>query len=336
MISTGRLVRTALLLLSLTPATAPAQTASVLLSEGIRAYRDLEFAAAAQLLRRALEPADARGLSPADRSRALMYLGAAEVFNQSRDQAVSTFRILVLADPRFRPDSLVFPPRVTEAFDEVLQTTKTVALVAPREAHFRPGEEGMAVRAYATSRHYIDARITSPQGDAIAILHQGQVTDSLVLAWNGLDSAGAVVPAGRYTMVVTSSLVPNQVLRSVRLPLNVALGAVDTLPWPAAPPPAADGWDLRFVVPGAVLGAGLAVPAALDAGGAKGVRITLGVAVATLGIVVGRRRPSRAATANADWKARVAATQQENQRRRARLEMVIRAGPLEFREGPTE
>jgi len=103
----GRLLRTALLL-SLTPVAAAVQTANVLLTEGIRAYRDLEFAAAAQLLRRALEPTDSRGLPPADRLRALMYLGAAGIFREERDQAAATFRTLVLADPRFRPDSLVW------------------------------------------------------------------------------------------------------------------------------------------------------------------------------------------------------------------------------------
>ncbi|MBI2073830.1 MAG: hypothetical protein HYT81_12520 [Gemmatimonadetes bacterium] len=332
----GRLCRTALLL-SLTPVPAAAQTASVLLAEGIRAYRDLEFAAAAQLLRRALEPSGTRGLSPTDRLRALMLLGASGIFGEARDQAVAAFRTLVLADPRFRPDTLVFPPRVTQVFQEVLQTTKAIALAAPREARLPAGDRGFAVRAHATSRHRIEARITSAQGDSIATLYRGQITDSVVLAWNGLDSSGSVVPAGRYTLVVTSSLAPDQVLRSVRLPLEVTLSTADTLPWPVAPPGVSAGWDPRFVIPGLLLGAGLAAPAALGIGGAKGARITLGLAFGTIGIVGGRRPASGpAASAEADWRAQMAAAREENQRRRSRPQMIIRTGPPQFREGPTE
>ena len=145
MTALGRVCRTALLL-SLTSVPVGAQTENVLLTEGIRAYRDLEFAAAAQLLRRALEPTDAAGLSPADRLRALMYLGAAGIFREERDHAAATFRTLVLADPRFRPDSLVFPPRVTQVFDEVLQTTKAVALEAPQEARLPARAPGVPLK----------------------------------------------------------------------------------------------------------------------------------------------------------------------------------------------
>lgn len=334
MIRLAGLASTVLLLL-LTPVPAAGQTASVLLAEGIRAYRDLEFAVAAQLLRRALEPTDARGLSPADRQRAMMYLGAADVFREEREQAVATFRALALADPRFRPDSLVFPPRVTEVFQEVLQANKAVALTAPREARLRAGEQGFAVRAYATSRHNLQAQIISARGELITTLYRGQITDSVVLTWSGLDAAGSAVPAGRYTVVVASSVAPDQVLRSVRLPLEVSLNPVDTLPWPPAPLPTTRGWDLRFVIPGAVVGAGLAVPAALGAGGGQGARVTLGVAFGIMGIVAGRPRTSGpSARAHAAWRAQVDGVQQENQRRRSRPVMTIRTGPPETREGP--
>ena len=332
--SLGRLYGTALWL-CLTPVAASAQAFEGLLTEGTRAYRDLEFAAAAQLLRRALEPPG--GLSPADRARALMYLGAAEVFGEERDQAVAAFRTLVLADPRYRPDSLVFPPRVTGIFYEVLQTTKAIAVAAPRETRLQVGEGQFTVRAYATSRHRMEARITSAQGDPVAILHRGQVTDSVVMAWNGLDSAGAVVPAGQYTLVVTSSLAPDQVLRSVHLPIQITQPAVDTIAWPAPPPSTGGGWDLRVLVPGAVVGAGLMVPAALGAGGARGFRITLGLAVGTAGIIAGRRPTSGpSAGSEADWRARVASVREENRRRRNAPALVIRTGAPEFREGPIE
>lgn len=325
--------RTALLLVLL-PAPAAGQTASVLLAEGLRAYGNLDFAAAAQLLRSALEAADAAALPPPDRLRALMHLGAANVYREERDDAVAAFRSLVLADPRFRPDSLVFPPRVTQTFDEVLQTTKAVGLVAPPEARFTAGTRGLQVRAYVTSRHRIQGRITTTRGQTIATLFGGVINEYVTLTWDGLDANGAAVPPGRYLLVVFSSL-DDEILRSVRLPLEVAVNPVDTLPWPAPPPRPPRRWDRRFLYPGAVLGVGLALPAALGIGGARTARISFGIAFATIGLVGGWPRAAapdpRAAT---EWQTLVTTVRRENQRRRNRPEMVIRTGQPESREGP--
>jgi hypothetical protein len=157
------------------------------------------------------------------------------------------------------------------------------------------------------------------------------------MVWNGLDSAGAVVPAGQYTLVVTSSLAPDQVLRSVHLPLQITQPVVDTIAWPEPLRSAAGGWDLRVLVPGALVGAGLIVPAVLGSGGARGFRITLGIAVGTAGIITGRRPASAPPEASeADWRARVAAAREENRRRRHTPALVIRSGTPELREGPIE
>jgi hypothetical protein len=266
-----------------------------------------------------------------------MYLGAALVFGEERDQAVAALRNLVLADPRYRPDSLVFPPRVTGLFYEVLQTTKAVAVVAPRETRLLVGEGRFTARAYATSRHRIEARITSAKGDSVAMLHRGEVTDSVVIEWTGLDSAGSVVPAGQYTLVVTSSLAPDQILRSVHLPLQVTQQAVDTIPWPPPPSGTAGRWDLRVLVPSAVVGAGLIAPAVLGAGGAEGLRITLGIAVGAAGVIGGRKSASGPSPeSEADWRVRVAAAREENRRRRSVPALVIRTGAPESREAPIE
>ena len=60
------------LTLALAPRPAAAQDANVLLSEGVRAYQGLDFAAASQLLRRALDPGDSAALAQPDRLRALL------------------------------------------------------------------------------------------------------------------------------------------------------------------------------------------------------------------------------------------------------------------------
>jgi hypothetical protein len=322
------------LVLSLAPVVAAAQASGMLLTEGIKAYRDLHFAAAGELLQRALGGTGSRALSPAERLQALMFLGASREFREGRNGAVAPFRTLVLTDPRFRPDSLVFPPRVTQVFAEVLGTTKAVALLAPSQSRFAAGTESFTVRAYASSRQDIDARVALSDGVPIATLFQGTITDSLVLSWNGQDSAGAVARPGRYQLVVVSLLGPDQILRSVRLPLDLRVAALDTTPWPRRPDRFASGWDPRFLLPGAVLGAGLAVPALLGQGSARGPRIAVGLTLATIGIVGGRAGGgTTTGLTRAQWERRVAAVQQENARRRGRDVILIRAGAPERSEG---
>ncbi|HXZ74989.1 MAG TPA: hypothetical protein VEH31_29540, partial [Streptosporangiaceae bacterium] len=304
------------LILAIVPFPAAAQTASLLFTEGLRAYQGLDFAAAAQLLRRSLDPEDSVPLAPPDRLRALMYLGTADLLRENRDQAVATFRTLLLTDPRYRPDSLVFSPKITRVFAEVLETTKAVGLAGPPEARFPAGEGGLDVRAYATSRHSIEARVSSALGNPVATVFRGEITDSVTLAWNGLDSTGHAVPPGSYRLVVTSSLVPDQVLRYVTLPLEVSTPPVDTLRWPTSPQPTRSEWDRRFLVPGGLLGTALAVPAALGAGGARGLRVGAGLVVAAAGVIAGRPHASTPdRQAQAEWRARLRTARQENQRR---------------------
>lgn len=328
---------TALVLAVVVSRSAAAQDANLLLTEGLRAYQGLDFDAAAQLLRRALDPGDSAALTPPERLRALMYLGAANLFREDRDQAVATFRTLLLTDPRYRPDSLVFPPRITQAFSEVLQTTKAVGLATAAEARFAVGDGALQMRAYATSRHNIEATVRSARGIVVATLYRGEITDSLTLSWNGRDSSGRSVAGGAYRLIVTSSVTPDQILRYVNIPLDVSVARADTLPWPTAPQAPPSRWNPAFLVPAGLLGTALTLPAALGAGGGKGIRIALGITVAAAGVFAGRPRvstPSR--RAQAEWRARLRATRQENQRRRGRLELMVRTGAPETREGPPQ
>jgi hypothetical protein len=324
------------LLLFLVPASLPAQGAGVLLNEGVRAYTDLDFAAAAQLLRRALDPQARPPLSAPDRLRALMYLGAALLFRDEQDQAVTAFRTLVTSAPRFRPDTLVFPPRVAQAFAEVLQTTKAVGLTPPTEVRFTAGSAGLVTWAYATSRHQIDARIAAADG-AVAGLYRGVIQDSVELSWSGLDSSGSVVAPGRYALVVTSFLGPDQVLRSVRVPLDLTVRAADTLPWPPEPMPRRSGWNLGVLLPGLGLGAALAGPAAAGVGGAEGVRIGLGLSVVAVSLAIAKPQTSPASARTLEnWRSRLKLVQQENERRAGHPTILIRTGAPERREGPPE
>src|SRR2546430_6480825 len=93
-----------------------AQSASDLLRQGVQAYQSLEYDAAAALLEQSLGRDSAAGLADSLRSRALTYLAATELFRGQRDTAVGAFRQLVLLNPRYRPDELIFPPQVTNLF----------------------------------------------------------------------------------------------------------------------------------------------------------------------------------------------------------------------------
>ncbi len=87
----------ALALLLATPLRAQHGGASEVLSGAIRAYGDLEFDAAARMLRRVLTPPLAIELDDSGRAHALTYLGAAEHYRGRQDSAIAVFRRLVSA-----------------------------------------------------------------------------------------------------------------------------------------------------------------------------------------------------------------------------------------------
>lgn len=100
-------------------------SASDIMTRAIGAYRDLEFDAAAMLLRRALSSA----LDDSTRVQALTYLGAAEHYRGRPDSAEAVFRRLVVLAPSYRPDTLVFPPEITRLYIDVHNRTRVVAVV---------------------------------------------------------------------------------------------------------------------------------------------------------------------------------------------------------------
>src|SRR6266511_1780871 len=93
--------------------------ASEMMTGAIRAYQDLDFDAAARLLRRVLTPPVAMELTDDERARALSYLGAAEHYRGRHDSAMAVFRRLAVLSPRGQPDTLIFPPEITRLYDAV-------------------------------------------------------------------------------------------------------------------------------------------------------------------------------------------------------------------------
>ena len=120
-----------LALLVATPLRAQTGSASDVMATAVGAYRDLEFDRAASLLRRVLAAPLATELADTARARALAYLGAAEHYRGQPDSAIAVFRRLVELAPDAQPDTLVFPPEVTELYHAVRQSM-TVVAVRPR------------------------------------------------------------------------------------------------------------------------------------------------------------------------------------------------------------
>jgi len=276
------------------PRAGSAQSAATVLAQAARAYDDLELDNAAGLLRRALAVQGTDALAPADLNRALMYLAATELLREHADSARAVARRLVLANPRFRPDELVFPPQVLTFYEGIRRATPVVIARAPADTAIRPGPEALAVRLYASTFHDITATLGTEAGRVVRALYAGPIADSLDLHWNGLDSSGTGSPPnGRYSITVTSLDRQRRVVRILRLPLEVTQGRVDTLPHPA--PPADSlllpekqpmGPGLKALAPGALAGVAIVVLPSVVANGedASAARFVVGGSVTIAGI----------------------------------------------------
>lgn len=343
----------AALAVALTAPQAPAQSDG-LVERGVRAYQDVEFAAAATLLRRAL----AGGLSDSGRIQALDYLGAADVFAgpQGRDSARATFRRLALFDPRHRPDPLVFPPQVLAVYEEVRRATKAVRVEAPAEASFKPAVEGggFVARLLATSFHEIEVRIGREDGTVVRTLYVGPVSDSLDVRWNGLDKDDGEVRSGRYVLSVASRRsLSGPVVRTVLLPLRAEFVAPDTL---ALLPMLPDSLLLPEQVSlsagiGSLAtgllasGAAIALPSLVaDGTQPSGAQFAVAGALSVAGIVglvtqpgrVQRRHMAANAATRAEWQRRADAVLAENARRRDAARLMVWVGPATVIDSPGE
>jgi hypothetical protein len=324
-----------------------AQGAGATFAQGVRAYDDLEFDAAAGLLRRALAAQGNGALLPTDRERALMYLTATELLRENRDSARAVARRLVLSNPRFRPDELVFPPQVLQLYAEVRRTTPVVVATAPVDTAFRAGAGALAVRLHSSTVHDVSAALMTLEGSVLRTLHRGPIGDSLVIYWNGLDSMGTRLAAGRYAITVSSFERGrgSRVVRILRLPLAVLHGTADTLPLPPAP---ADtllrserepvGPALRVLAPAVLTGAAIAVLPTVVGDGEEpsGGRLVIAGAVSLVGIAAFvSRRPGRPIPENVahnrtvqDWRRAVGEITRRNAERSRELMSVRSDAPV--------
>lgn len=329
----------AVLLTAAMAGAAHAQSAEVLLHEGISAYDDVDFVSAAHLLRRALEPDLHPALNDAARARALAYLGAAQYFRKDISASDEAFRQLVLLDPRYRLSSYDFAPRVRAAFAEVLRTTKTTAIASPGDVTIVAGSNAIGWTVYVSSSHLVRVVLSDSARGFSRTLFEGTVADSTTVTWDGTDSTGHPAPGGAYSLDAISLAAPTVPLRTLRIPLAVTASSPDTLVVPPNAPPDSlfrserTGWGtgLAFLIPGAILGAVLIDPTSNHGAGRVGLGVAaLGAGVA--GFVV--HRPNRPIPGNvayddslrAAWRTRAEAARNSNDRRRRITRLTIRSG----------
>lgn len=314
------------------------------LARPMAAYNDLDFDASAAGFRSVLALEGTARLAPADRRRALMYLGASEVFRSRRDAAVEAFRQIIIEDPRYRPDQLVFPPEVSTAFTAARAGIRATAVSLPQEMRIESAEDRLPVQVYLVSPHNIRVAITDGFGGAVRVLHDGDARDSLDLMWNGRDGLGRLREPGQYLLRVTSRNPEGRDEREVEVPLVIERVGRDTLPIPEPlpassfrPEAAAASSGTRFVVTG-LTAAGLvaALPAVVGAD-TDGLSLRFGVA-AGLGIagILGMQRASapRPIPENVEWNRRqrdawaldVARIRAENETRRTIIGLRIQSG----------
>ena len=323
------------------PQPAPAQDPGDLVQQGIRAYRDLEYGTATGLLLRALTAAADGGITDADRIRALSHLGAIEALEGSLESSAVFFRRLILFDPRYRMERLVFPPEVTDVFELVRSRTHVVAVEIPDEAEIALGTERWSARVFASSPHNVTADIQQESGGLVSRLYAGPVGDSLEILWDPRDAAGQPIASGTYFLTLTSRDVTRRVSRRIQVPLNVEVRVRDTLPPPSAPSaylreqepssPSIEALAGGLLVGGALL----LLPAALgsEADLMEG-RIAVAGAVTIAGVLgffkpaPGPSIPENVASnqrLRQEWLDSVEAVEQENARRRADVRVSVRA-----------
>ena len=251
----------------------PTQSAA-LLASGLRHYQQLEYDSAAIALRRALAISGTESLSDSGRTRALTYLGAAELFRNKRDSSYAVFRRLVAHNPRARPDPLVFPPEITTIYDFAREATKVVRVELPRDTTIRIGADRYRARLYASSFHQIIVSVEREDGFTVKTLYAGAISDTLQVYWTGDDTLFMANDSGRLVFSVTSLTNAGRQGRIVHIPLDLVMGPQDTLPSPQSPPdslflpehePAGPG--LKALGRGAGIGLAVAVLPGLVAGG---------------------------------------------------------------------
>ncbi len=322
---------------------ARAQSASELLDQAIRAYRELEFDAAAALLRRALVPDLEAATDDSVRADALAYLAATEFYRGRPVSASTAFRRLIRLEPRYRPDQLVFPPDVTNLFEETRRQTKAIKAIVPSDETLRVGADRLSMRLLSSSLHDVLADIRTASGAEVRLLYSGPIADSLDLGWDGLDATGEITE-GSHVLHVTSLDDNGRILNVLQIPLSISRLRADTTPHPLPPEPSmflpetrSSGPGIEALLGGVLAGAAVvALPSAIASGSEpSGARFAVGGVISLAGVAgFLNRRPGQPLPENVvanqtlrrEWQDQVASVARQNASRIADVRIRVLAG----------
>lgn len=321
--------------------TVAAQSATDLLTTGMRSYQNLDYEAAAATLRKGLLRATSDTFSTPERLQALTYLGATELFRRRRDSAVAAFRQIAVTDPTYRPSAIIFPPQVTSLFQEVRQGTRTVFIRVPPETEFRARAERLTARLVASTPHDIAVAVTRDDGAVVNSLYSGPIDDSLAVTWDGTER-GEAVKSGHYLLRVTSQAAASARQLVRQLPLEIERARPDTQAWPsladATSPGVRSGPAVRSLAGGLAAAVAVVVLPSIvahDADGIKG-RFAVAAAIGGAGLAsffAQRSAPPLDVVAGANAAARDAAkrrledVRRQNAKALAEIRLRVRAGP---------
>lgn len=327
------------------PRTLAAQSAGDLLGQGVTAYQKLEYDAAVALLRESLMRSSPVALPDSQRARALCYLAATQLFQGRRDSAAAAFQTLVRLDPRYRPDELVFPPQVTNLFEEVRRTTKVLRVEVPPQTELHARLESFTARLITSSMQNVVVTLTRDDGTVVRGLYDGPVADSMAVKWDGLTAGGVLPDDGRYVLRVAPKPITLEGPRPMQVALDITQVQPDTLAWPPLPmgpgllPERTSSTPAlgSLAAGGLAAGAVVALPSLFGRrSDATGARFVVAAAVSIAGIVgfvVHQPRPIEAnikanEPARREWLRKVDAVKAENAKRRSAVRLAIRAGPV--------
>lgn len=319
-----------------------AQAAPDPIATAVAAYNDLDYDVATTRLRAALALTGAQRLNDENRARAFMYLGASELFRGVRPAAADAFRQLLLIDPRYRPDGVIFPPEVVAVFQETRIGVRAVAAVIAPNAELEIPTDRLPIRLFASSLHDIRVRVTTSLGAPERVLYEGVIGDSLLVSWDGREASGRAGAPGRYLLRIASRGPGGNTEREMQVPLEVEHVRIDTLPWPEPlaqsalrPETEVRANGIRQFITGMAGAVAVVVlPALVGADEGSSTRYAVAGALGVGGIVglatAAKPRPVPENIAfnrarRAEWEREVQRVQAENAQRLAKVRLRIRA-----------
>ena len=203
------MIRRLLLLLTLLPAVAAAQTTAELIARAKNHYNNFNVEEARPILLRIISPNYLNPVLPAERVEALKYLGASYALLTKPDSARLFFAAALDFDPFTDLDVQTFSAVELGEFNEAKKTIFKVGVAPIRNRLVNPRNDSTSYvfRTITTGRGVLVARILS-QPDTTRThveLFSGSNDGLRNIRWNGVLSNGQFADTGVYVIRVSAS-----------------------------------------------------------------------------------------------------------------------------------